>query len=176
MCEHVPTLAPPLRQHFNTTPRAAIAGSTSTEPDSVVGITETIASNAIDATRPGRPTTSHQAPRPRVSHTRQACTRPHEGTHCSSGLCPRASPAATGSARDPGRGQENGRSGSFGTIRQYIQAAVDTWRIYPFLPASCYAFRLDAPPTVPPYTASLRTHRSHHRHRHRARSALASTP
>ncbi|KZP05680.1 hypothetical protein FIBSPDRAFT_877252 [Athelia psychrophila] len=62
-------------------PRAPIAGSTSTEPDSVVGITETIASNAIEATRPGRPTTSHQAPRPRVSHTRRARTRPHEGTH-----------------------------------------------------------------------------------------------
>ncbi|KZP05029.1 hypothetical protein FIBSPDRAFT_877947 [Athelia psychrophila] len=47
-------------------PRAPIAGSTSTEPDSVVGIPETIASNAIEAPR---------------SHTRRARTRPHEGTH-----------------------------------------------------------------------------------------------
>lgn len=70
------------RQHFNVMLRAPIAASTSTGPDAVVGIMETIASNAIDATRPGRPTTFHQAPRPRVSHSRRARARLQCTHHC----------------------------------------------------------------------------------------------
>lgn len=75
------TLAPPLHRRFNAMPHATIAAPTSTRPDVVVDVTETIASRVIEARRRGLPTTSHQAPRHCVSHTHRARTHPHEATH-----------------------------------------------------------------------------------------------
>ncbi|KZP03204.1 hypothetical protein FIBSPDRAFT_1055419 [Athelia psychrophila] len=59
----------PPRQHFNVMLRAPIAASTSTGLDAVVGILETIASNAIDATRPG-------AAPSRLAYSPSACPPP----------------------------------------------------------------------------------------------------
>ncbi|KZP07065.1 hypothetical protein FIBSPDRAFT_965938 [Athelia psychrophila] len=56
-------------QHFNVMLRAPIAASTSTGPDAMVGIMETIASNAIDMTRPG-------AAPPRLAYSPSACPPP----------------------------------------------------------------------------------------------------
>ncbi|KZP22247.1 hypothetical protein FIBSPDRAFT_859828 [Athelia psychrophila] len=66
-CQSPPSHPP--RQHFNVMLRAPIAASASTGPDAVVGIMETIASNAIDATRRG-------AAPSRLAYSPSACPPP----------------------------------------------------------------------------------------------------
>ncbi|KZP10164.1 hypothetical protein FIBSPDRAFT_872909 [Athelia psychrophila] len=74
--------------------RAPITASTSTGPDAMVSIMETITSNAIDATRPGRPTTFHQAPHPR--HVIVQLTSPPACARCSARTLQGKDPRAQG--------------------------------------------------------------------------------
>ncbi|KZP05494.1 hypothetical protein FIBSPDRAFT_877517, partial [Athelia psychrophila] len=77
----------PPRQHFNVMLRAPIAASTSTGPDAMVGIMQTITSNAIDATRRGcRALVSRiQAERVPASMCTHHCA--HRGPHYRRSVC-----------------------------------------------------------------------------------------